>query len=402
MQVGRILWRARPAASGLILCLAVTMTMSACADEGPQDSDLLPPPAEGYQYRMELSLPAGVEAEFCQFVLAPAEGMYINRDEVRYTAGSHHFLLYETAYTEIPTAKDDGTPVDTSGVFDCSDGATNGWSVTRLVGGSQNAAGDSMVDLPPGVAIPVTPGRVLLMNAHYINTTDQPLDTEVRINLHTLAESEVEEYGDILFLYNPFIKVTAGGSASARMRCPVHHDITIMNVQSHMHARGVDYAASVDGGEPFYTNDLWADVPAKSFADQGGLVVPAGAMLDYECFYQNPEARDVYQGPRSTDEMCMLIGSYYPANPAIANCRDETGALFASEWVGSGTATCAESLACIQSAVGNPDIIQALTPCMVDAAPEVSRQLSQAFLCMMQSLDPAVDCAPLREACQAL
>jgi hypothetical protein len=394
------------ALAALACALACAPVLGACMAERPDDNGLLAPPPEGrgYQYVMEMTLPAGTEAEYCKFVFAPIEGMYINRDEVRFTAGGHHFRVYETAYTFIPTAKDDGTPVNPFDVFDCSDGVTNGWSVTRMLGGSQNGAveGDSAVALPPGVAIPVAPGRVLIMNGHFINASDHALDGEVRINFHTLAEQEVEEFGDLLFLYNPYIKVPAGGSSRARMRCPVYHDITIVNAQSHMHDRAVGYAARVAGQEPFYTSDRSGDVPVKSFADQGGIQVPEGSILDYYCDYQNPELRDVYEGARSTDEMCMLIGSYYPANPAIANCLDESGMFFAGEVVGEGRATCAESMKCVDSALNAAEMRQALTSCVVGAAPEVSRELADVVNCMTRSPQPAVDCAPYRGVCELL
>src|SRR4051812_41545965 len=106
----------------LTACFFITsapLALVACGGgDAPEDTPvpvLLEPPAagQGVQYAMTTTLEPGVEAEHCRFVQAPAEGMYVNRDEVRFSTGSHHVLLYETAYTEIPTAKDDGTPVDT-------------------------------------------------------------------------------------------------------------------------------------------------------------------------------------------------------------------------------------------------------------------------------------------------
>ena len=70
-------------------------------------------------------------------------------------------------------------------------------------------------------------------------------------------------------------------------------------------------------GPVLYQNTSWQQVPVTRF--DGGLAVPARSWIDYWCDYANPESRDVYQGTRSTDEMCMLIGSYYPADPALAN-----------------------------------------------------------------------------------
>lgn len=372
----------------------------------PAGEELLaPPPAgQGVQYKMVTQLDAGVEAEHCMFVQAPPEGLFINRDQVRYTTGSHHFLLYETAYTSIPTQNEDGTPIDTSGVFDCSNGPTLGWKIVRLIGGSQNASGGSFVEFPENVAMRVPPNAVLLMNAHYINASGEPIEPEVRINLFTVPESQVEQEGDILFLYNAFIKAPAQGQGRARMRCKVHKDITVMNVQSHMHARGVDYAVSELDAEPFYTNTAWQDVPVKHFP--GGLSLKAGSTLDYHCDYDNPGTTDVYQGPRSTDEMCMVIGSYYPADQQTAQCASSADDPLrtqgiGAEWVGNGTATCAETQACVQQTFGSPDIMKGIADCIDASDPAVAKEMSDALRCLFSQLNPATACQAEFAACAA-
>jgi hypothetical protein len=246
---------------------------------------------------MTTTLDPGTEAERCMFVQAPPEGMFVRHDEVRFTTGSHHVVLYEMPYATIPTTRDDGSPieVDANGVFDCSDGVTAGFRVSKLIAGSQNANGDAFLNFPEGVALPVIPGRVLLINAHYINTSSKEIEPEVRINLWTIPTDKVTEEGDILFWYDPFIKVEAQSEGRARMRCRLGLDITLMNVQSHMHARGTGYAAMQLGAEPFYTNETWQDVPVKHFDD--GLALSVGTWLDYYCDYTNTGASAVIQAP---------------------------------------------------------------------------------------------------------
>ncbi len=369
------------------------------ADAGPSLLDP-PPTGQGVQYQMIGRIEPGEEVEQCRFVQAPAEGLWINRDEVRFASGSHHFLLYATSYTTIPTQNDEGVAIDTSKVFDCSNGATDGWSVVKLVGGSQNGSGDSMLRFPAGVAVHVPGNTVLLMNAHYINTTDGLLEPEARINLWTIAEAAVETEGDILFLYNPLIKVKANGTSRARWRCPVLSDITVANVQSHMHRRGVGYEASVVGqAAPFYASTEWEDVPVAKF--EPGMQLHAGDVLDYHCDYANPENRDVYQGPRSKDEMCMLIGSYYPADFATAGCVDAQGRLN-GEWVGNGTKSCAETLGCVQTGLGAGGGLEAVTDCMDVADPAVAKESSASVNCMFnlgENEDPAIVCKTHFDAC---
>ncbi|MEZ4446388.1 MAG: hypothetical protein R3B72_45335 [Polyangiaceae bacterium] len=407
-----------PTAKPLLLISTLALTAFAgCSDDttsppDPPDDGLLaaPPTGQGVQYALDTTIDAGSEVERCRFVQAPADGLWVKRDEVRYTEGSHHFLLYETAYDDIPESKNDGTPVDTSGVFDCSDGPTNGWSVTRLVGGSQNANGDSALSFPDGVALRVRPGAVLMLNAHYINTRPEPLDAEVRINLWTLPEEDVVTEGDILFWYNIFIDVPAMGASQAKMRCTIPSDITVTSMQSHMHARGVGYVAQEVGADmPFYLNDRWEDVPVSRF-DQG-FPLKAGAEVEYACNYENGEPRDVHQGPRSTDEMCMLIGSYYPAVPGLSFCAADPEAPLATQglgarWIGDGEATCAETLACVQAGAESDDFFDHLQGCVVKSDPAVSREMSDAVRCLLLALgsgqEPVEACGSEIGSCLAL
>lgn len=335
-------------------------------------------------------IPAGAEVEYCRFQVVPET--WVTRDAVEFSAGSHHVLIYQTPYETIPTQKDDGKPIDTSGVFDCSDGATNGWSVTKLVGGSQNASGESMLSFPPGIGARI--GGVLLINAHYRNASDADLDARVKVTWDTTTADKIEQEGDILFLYNPLISLPPGGESRAHWRCPVYADITIANVQSHMHARGKGYEARVDAATPFYVNDRWEGVPVKRYES---FQVRAGSTLDYYCDYLNTSGVPIHQGPRTSDEMCMLIGSYYPADGRTARCRDESDNAPGGEWVGQGTATCAQTLQCIQSSPG----FAGMQDCMLDASPAVSRTSSALVRCFMSSQDPGKDCSAQIAACSA-
>ena len=371
--------------------VALVSIVTACGDDAtPADPDATPE-APRIHLEMTTTIAPGAEVEHCKFVTVP--DAWVSRDAIDFSQGSHHVLVYQTPYATIPTQKDDGTPVDTSGVFDCSSGPTDGWSVTKLVGGSQNANGDSLLAFPPGIGIRI--GGVLMINAHYINATDTPLEPTVAIDLFTLDAGEVTQEGDILFLYNPLIGIGPNATARARMSCPVYTDITIANAQSHMHARGIGYAAAVDDAAPFYVNDRWEHVPVQRYEN---FVVSAGARLDYYCDYRNTESHPVYQGPRSTDEMCMLIGSYYPADARTAACLDPSGELPGGDWIGNGTATCAATLGCLQSA---PDFA-AITDCMLAAAPAVAHPTSELLRCLMVADDPAADCEAEIGTCVAL
>jgi hypothetical protein len=377
----------------LMLTRCSSGTTGGTAGGGGGD-DLLAPPAagQGVQFKMVSHIEAGQEIERCQLFVAPEGGLFVHKDEVRFTAGSHHVLLYNTPYATIPTKNSHGVAVDAAKIHDCANGATDAWDVTGVIAGSQSSNGNTIMgELPDGVAITVAPGAVLLMDTHYLNASPAGLSADARINLYSIPQAEVKTEAGILFYYNPFIQVPANGSSTARMRCPVSKDITIPRLQSHMHRRGVGFAAELTDGtgakiSEVYTSATWEQVPAKNYDPL--LTIKAGQALDYHCDYHNSEARDVTQGRSTKDEMCMLIGPYFPRDQALENCADETGQP-AATWIGGGTTTCNDTISCLAGA-GSED---AFYGCVVDSCSGASDQVSAVLRCQMTAGHGACDTA---------
>ncbi|WP_437710438.1 hypothetical protein WMF45_36785 [Sorangium sp. So ce448] len=375
----------RTTTSLIALLGAFTLFGCSSSDPGhqPSEDELLAPPAEGtgVQYRMVSTLQPAQEIERCQLFIAPPEGLNVNREMVRFSSGSHHVLLYTTPYTSIPTETRRGVALDATQVHDCNDGPQADWEVDGVVAGSQSADGNSFLgELPEGVALKVPPGTVLLMNTHYLNSSSNPIETDARINLYTIADDEVKVEAGMLFHYNPFISVPAHGRSTARMRCVAENDISVVRIQSHMHRRGVGYVANkvaLDGEmTELYTHDRWEGVPSQEFSPF--LEVKAGESLDYRCDFNNVEDRAIAQGLTTRDEMCMLIGPYFPRSPAYENCQTEEG-LVAATWYGNGTTTCAEAFECLGSAQDDA----AAYGCVVNSCESVGPQLSAALACQM-------------------
>lgn len=364
---------------GVSLALAFSSSLSGCGKEEVPEPvmELAPPDAgKGVQYKMVSTLAPGLEIERCMFVKAPPEGLNINHQEVRYTQGSHHVLLYLTSYKDIPTKDRNGDTRDTNSVMDCPEGATADWDISQVLGGAQSTHGGSLVSLPPGIAVKVPGNAVMLINTHYLNASPKELVADARINLYTIPDAEVKQEGGVLFFYNPAIRIPANSKASARMRCRVAQDITITNVQSHMHKRAVNYVAdlldsSKQKVETMYTNTNWEEVPVGEF--NPGKQVKTGGFLDYRCDYSNPESHTIVQGPSTKDEMCMLIGSYYPRHDETAFCADPT-------IIGSGTKSCGESLQCSRNALATGNF-EAFFGCVIDSCPAAADPLNEAVRC---------------------
>jgi Copper type II ascorbate-dependent monooxygenase, C-terminal domain len=386
------------------------VTLLGCGSEeleSPADVDDdagLAPPAEGQgiQLKMVFDLPAGEETESCMLIQVGPDGLAFNHTQIEYTSGSHHILLFETPYTTMPTEDKHGVKLDPTQIHGCPSGGGDHWDITRVIGGSQNADGANAVDeLPEGVGFKLAPGSILLLNTHYLNASSERLKTDARINLYTVPFDSVKEEAGALFYYNPFINIRAHSTNSATMSCPIAKDIKLLNMQSHMHRRGVGYVANLTDGkgeklQELYTNDLWEGVPIKRYG--AGLDIKAGQRLDYRCDYNNAEDRDIIQGLTTEDEMCVLLGVYYPRDTHLERCEDENGDRNGT-WIGSGKALCGDSFKCILDALRGPEdeAEAAYFGCVVDACPGVAPELSGLVACQISVGYGACD-----DACEKL
>lgn len=379
-----------------VVLLLMTVGCSESDGAGSSDdnnSNPLAPPAtgEGVQLKMASPLNAGVETERCMFYQVGEDDLAVNREEVRFTHGSHHILLFVTPYESIPTEDRFGTTVDTRGVFECGpEGPTAHWTVTGVAGGSQIAHGAPVVDdLPPGVAFVIPARTVLLMNTHYLNASDATMQTDARINLYTLDRSEVQQEAGILFWYNPIIYAPSGQKSRAQEICPIFKDINLLNAQSHMHKRGVGYVAKerdssgVEQGELFSTTQ-WEEVDLRRFSPPKPL--KAGQAVDFACDYDNKSDQDVIQGLATTDEMCMFIGLYYPKDRQTELCglnAEWSGAFWAATWIGQGANNGAQTASCLANANAlTADEGASFYQCVVESCAAISPHVSNAARCL--------------------
>lgn len=350
-----------------------------------------PAPGKGVQLRMQSDLTAGVETERCMFYVTPPGGLAVNREEVRYTPGSHHVLLFTTPYTEIPTQDRFGNDVDTHAIFECGEhGPTAHWSVNGVAGGAQSAQGAPIVaNLPADTAFVIPAGTILLMNTHYLNASEQTLTTDARINLYTVPPEQVKQEAGILFFYDPYIYLPSGMDGTAREVCPIRKDIQLLNAQSHMHRRGVGYLAQLlgsDGGVQgeLYSGTEWEDVALRSFSPPQALT--AGQSIDFACHYSNQTDHTIIQGLSTRDEMCMFLGLYYPRDRQTELCGlgdSWDKAFVAARWIGNGNQAGAQTAACFSAAKdSSEDAGASFFACVNNSCPAISATMSNAARCL--------------------
>jgi hypothetical protein len=349
------------------------------------------------EYAASSQLMPGEEIERCKLFQAPPEGMYIQRESVHYTPGSHHVLLYTLTDTTLPTMTKGGTPIDNTQVNDCKDGAGADYNVVSVVAGAQSADAPDIVNLPSGYAIHIPGNTVLVLDMHYLNASPNALTTDVKVDVYTVKETDVKTAAGIIFFYDPIIRVPAMGTAQARMSCPVHGNFEIFNLQSHMHRRGVGYTANLTDDtanilNEMYTSNSWENVKVQNYSPT--LKVQSGQRLDYRCQYDNPEDRVVLQGLTTKDEMCMLIGAYAPQNDAFQYCS-AVGAMglgSAATFYGNGSASCMDTVNCAEQIglkYGNlrgSGASDALYQCVLNSCEKAGPAMTDVIKCEVEQM----------------
>jgi hypothetical protein len=371
---------------GLIPVILTACTPPDAEHSHGQSIDINPlePPSVGHgiQLGMTKTIAPGNESYGCQLFQLPDEDMFVHEQTVRFSLGGHHILLYKTPYAAIPERDENGTPVNGLEVHDCSEGVTSRWKIDSVLGGSEIFDHPGMLrGLPDGVAVHVPGKTVVAMSVHYLNASSNDVTVDARVNLSTIAREDVKMEAGLLYLDNQLLHVPPMGTSMARMRCPVPKNLFIVNLQSHMHARGTSFSAAVldeqgESEEIVYETKKWLEPPVSNYEPY--LMLRAGNIIEARCAYENHEARNIGYGPNSSDEMCQLIGPYFPRDEHFEACA-RAGGDYAAEWIGQGSSDGVVTRSCLECAqtVASPEYVA----CIFDACPAIADRVSAVVRC---------------------
>ena len=298
-----------------------------------------PPPGEGYQLHLPpFKIEPGTEREV--YYATPIldengnsiEGdIFINRVEIFYPAGSHHFILYR--FTEEGLANGISERGITPGIgvnledqfreLDTEDPQVLGnFGVDRLfVVGTQTD--DTLFAFPEGVGLRLPGDTIYDLNSHYINLLgDEPLIGETYVNIYTIPEEEVRYEAVEIFVSNRSINVPPGTTRVAKMTWYVedelerrgHDPSTALNVfllTSHMHRHGELFEIFQGSTSDLLHRSIAYDDAPISLYDPI-LRLDVDDTLKFQCTHNNYDTNEpLIFGLTSEDEMCIIFGYYY-------------------------------------------------------------------------------------------
>jgi hypothetical protein len=312
----------------------------------------------GFSLRVpEFEVPAGHESQNCYFVqvpdLAGGQDFWVDHILTAINPGSHHVNVFRVKTIisldpamGTPTSLGDYSATVVEGADDYKNnpcwGSAN-WADWPLVANSQHAQLDELKTdwkLPDGVGIKLSPGEMLMVQTHYVNSNDQPtkFGAKVGINFYRRQQTDTPVEMGSLFATQQNIRICRSQpQVSFSGTCKFPGAVTVAAANGHFHKRGKRFKISAWDGtsidhpaaaSQFYESDDWNDPPMTT-----GLSVdsPANAGIWWDCDYQwappadfscdDVDAKDplkagdccyTFGGITDVGEHCNVFLYYYP------------------------------------------------------------------------------------------
>ena len=276
----------------------------------------LEPPQQGIQLHLE-PFDVWPAERFDREVLffephQTTEDLFVNRYEVSYRDGSHHFILFNYP---------DGKAVPKPGVFrDLRD--ENG-TLDRNVANEFNSVFPTNAfivtqepytdySFPPGVALRLPSGSGFDLNVHSVNRSEETINGEVFVNLYTVDRNDVEHVADFAHFSNTSITLPPQQVTTISREFTFSETQNVIQLWSHSHEHTTEFKierVTEDGDELIYWTHDWEHPPILQLDPP--LTFKRGDRVRLVTTYDNDTDRVIRFGPYSSDEMQFMFYIYY-------------------------------------------------------------------------------------------
>lgn len=303
--------------------LVLTLLIAGCGaatEEPPQNTakqDFAAAPAPSAD-TLELKLaeqiiPPGEERIICHYLEKTTQELLLTEFKGYQGKFGHHVALFEPLEQVAP-----GT------VRDCSE-AKDMLTLMPIL---------ADVELSDGLAVKVPAGTQIVLQSHYVNTTQEPIAVRDVAHLRKTTADQVTDYVGFLGLSDVWINIPSSPEVVRAFECEVPFDARILSLGAHMHEWGKRFAIDVvrkDGTtERPLSIEPWTALmrdhpPEVKFGLESPLMLRAGDKLRTECVYHNDTATPL-EFPK---EMCATFG-FFVAPPGgqprlLCAARSEEG-----------------------------------------------------------------------------
>jgi hypothetical protein len=297
------------------LLLAVGTLLGCGTDSRPQYVANFDPPDPPPGFTRFLTptmkdIAPGDNLEYCQWVAGPAD---VAQDVLEFTGlqspTGHHAVLYATSATQFPVGE----------THLCTEEDTLPISFVGALGGEGTSS--SAAKLPDGLYFRLQAGQALMINTHWLNATDEPVDGQAVIDVKLAPASDQRQTADLFANTGVKFKLVSGTN-SFDTSCVLEQDMNFAMVGNHMHTHGTSAYSELirlDGTKAMLAEDTtWAydqqfNPKYTMFSLATPMVAHAGDTVHTHCEWQNTENKAL----TFPDEMCVGIGFYFPSHGQI-------------------------------------------------------------------------------------
>jgi len=298
--------------------LLALLLVVGCATEPSSKVELLPgfdppdPGPDGIQFLIPpvRAIPPGADQTFCTYLDYRSDrDVDIYAYEGYQTAlGGHHVILYAAAQ------------VQPAGTHLCTE--DDMINVRYLGGGGADSPGAA---LPDGIVIRLPANTQVMLQHHWINASDAPIDGQAAFNIEVEAPDPSHVNSQLFTTVTTQVSL-APGAGSARAECTASQDMSFFLLGGHAHELGTHVTISVTPASGATANTIYdtpwnkeyqQNPPRNSYTKDQPFVLHTGDRVRVDCTYDNTTGAAV-QFPR---EMCVAWGYFFPAVQEI-DCVD--------------------------------------------------------------------------------
>ncbi len=291
------------------LCLSGLAALPACSSSGAPAADV-PLPTTAQASIGPIDLQPGDEKTVCIRVkIGTGQPLLATKLSADLAPGSHHMIVYRTTATD-----EDLTPTPCAPFVNTFINGTDEAPIALI--GKEKAE----LDFPAGVGVVLAADQVIKIEAHYINAGKTALQGAGTFKVEgiPLAQATGYQAADVLFWGTRQIDIPANQSWSTGQHFQAGKPGTKMfYVTTHQHSHGTEAQvwASAARGQPgarLADDTNWAEPRYVSVDPQFTFDGTSG--LTYQCDYLNDTPNGIGFGESALDEMCFVIGYYYPGS----------------------------------------------------------------------------------------
>jgi hypothetical protein len=300
----------RPSASSYIDCSATDEAgMRGCFPENTN------PDLYVRYFTPPITVPPGEDATFCTYLdVTTEETLYFRATRGRQMRGGHHIAVF---YANMPS--------ENLEPHVCTNEEMSNYMFAAGAGGE----GGQDTNMPPGVALRIEAGRQIVIQSHYINTSDQPRTV---MDMVDIERTTIEESPTVV---DSFAMINSEFSIPARARnyilektCRIEEAMDIYLLLGHTHESGMLFEVELMAGGSGAPELLYHATDGPLLRDNPQILTwetplrfEAGDVLRMRCGWDN-RTDDVLEWP---DEMCVALMYYGPGRGWLTcDSGDET------------------------------------------------------------------------------